>query len=64
MPYIVYGHVRGLVSQHRTHRGAIKALSADVRGCKSLGGGAYSDAQVYQWTDRYGWYRLVEDVSE
>lgn len=45
--YIVYGSVRGLVSEHRTQSGAQESLAGDQRGCKSQGG--YSDARVYQW---------------
>lgn len=45
--YIVYGSVRGMVSKHRTAAGAERSLAADRRGCRSLGGGAYSDARVY-----------------
>jgi hypothetical protein len=44
-PYIVYGKVRGLVSEHRSERAAEKSLAKDRRGCSKQGG--YSDAQVY-----------------
>jgi hypothetical protein len=50
--YIVYGSVRGLVSEHRTQSGAEKSLSRDQSGCRSHGG--YSDASVYEWTGD-GW---------
>jgi hypothetical protein len=50
--YIVYGSVRGLVSGHRTQRGAEKSLGRDQSGCRSQGG--YSDASVYEWTSD-GW---------
>lgn len=53
--YIVYGSVRGLVSEHRTLSGAEKSLTRDRNGCASLGGGAYSDASIYQWDDEAGW---------
>ena len=52
--YIVYGSVRGLVSEHRTQSGAERSAAKDRNGCHSLGGGAYSDVSVYQWTAR-GW---------
>ena len=50
--YIVYGSVRGLVSEHRTQSGAETSLSRDQSGCRSQGG--YSDASVYEWSDG-GW---------
>lgn len=50
--YIVYGFVRGLVSEHRTQIAAEKSLIRDQRGCRSQGG--YSDASVYEWTGE-GW---------
>ena len=49
---IVYGSVRGLVSEHRTVSAAEKSLARDQRGCRSQGG--YSDASVYEWTAE-GW---------
>lgn len=58
--YIVYGSVRGLVGEHRTQRGAERSADKDRRACHSLGGGAYSDAQVYQWVD--GWQAIQESV--
>lgn len=50
--YIVYGSVRGLVSEHRTRSGAERSLSRDQSGCRSQGG--YSDVSLYEWTDE-GW---------
>ncbi len=50
---IVYGSVRGLVSEHRTMSAAEKSLAADQRGCKSQGG--YSDASIYAWDDSNEW---------
>lgn len=50
--YIVYGSVRGLVSEHKYYRAAIAALRRDQSGCKYQGG--YSDAQIYKATI-YGW---------
>lgn len=50
--FIVYGSVRGLVSEHRTQIAAEKSLSRDQSGCRSQGG--YSDASVYEWTGE-GW---------
>lgn len=47
--FIVCGSVRGLVSEHRTIKGAIRSLLRDGRGCKAQGG--YSDALVYAWDD-------------
>jgi hypothetical protein len=49
---IVYGSVRGLVSEHRTESGAMASLARDERGCRSQGG--YSDARIYHWTNN-GW---------
>lgn len=43
--YIVYGAVRGLVSEHRDAMAAQRALISDQRGCREQGG--YSDANVY-----------------
>jgi hypothetical protein len=56
-PYIVYGSVRGLVSEHRTQDAAAKSLARDQRACRKLSSGltrSYSDASVYEWTDE-GW---------
>lgn len=53
-PYIVYGYVRGLVSEHSTTMAAQRSLIHDQRSCRSLGGGAYSDATVMMWTTE-GW---------
>jgi hypothetical protein len=50
---IVYGSVRGLVSEHRTISAASKSLERDQRGCRGQGG--YSDAHVYEWSDADGW---------
>jgi len=50
--YIVYGSVRGLVSQHRTLRAARAALARDAAGSARQGG--YSDATVFVWaSDRW-----------
>lgn len=46
--YIVYGSVRGLVSEHRTQSAAERSLARDQSGCRSQGG--YSDASVYAWS--------------
>lgn len=54
-PYIVYGSVRGLVSEHRLLSAARRSAEKDGRDCSSLGGGAYSDAAVYCWDDEDGW---------
>jgi hypothetical protein len=61
--YIVYGSVRGLVSEHRTQSGAERSAAKDRNGCSSLGGGAYSDVSVYQWTDG-GWEVCEEAYAE
>ena len=49
MPVIVYGSVRGMISEHRTVQAARKRLDKDQRDCRRLGGGAYSDANIYVW---------------
>ena len=55
-PYVVYGEVRGLVSEHRLLRTAQQSLQRDQDACRSLPGGtAYSDAYVYCWDDEDGW---------
>lgn len=45
---IVYGSVRGIISQHRLASAATRSLSRDQAGCRSQGG--YSDAAVYRIT--------------
>lgn len=59
-PFVVYGSVRGLVSEHRTLSGANRSLRRDEAGCVSQGG--YSDANVYEWTAMQKW--SVVDQSE
>lgn len=54
LPYVVYGSVRGLVSEHRSLAAAQRSAEKDRRDCGSLGGGAYSDVSIYGWTDT-GW---------
>ncbi len=55
-PYIVYGEVRGLGSEHRLLRAAQQSRERDRDDCGSLpGGNAYSDAYVYCWDDEDGW---------
>ena len=62
--FVVYGEVRGLVSEHRTLAGAKKSLARDREGCKSQGG--YSDARIYEAklgkykTVRSEWFEQVE----
>ena len=51
-PLIVYGSVRGLVSEHRSQRAAEASLRADQQGCRMQRG--YSDARIYGWTND-GW---------
>lgn len=52
-PVIVYGSVRGLISEHKTVTGAEASLRKDQKGCRSQGG--YSDARVYEWSESEGW---------
>lgn len=56
--YVVYGAVRGRVSQHRVLWAARASMQADQHGCRAAGG--YSDASVYCWDAATGW---VEDVD-
>lgn len=58
-PVIVYGSVRGIVSEHRNAHAAAKSLRADQRGCKSQGG--YSDARIYVWEESEGWVAIETD---
>jgi len=51
-PFIVYGSVRGLVSEHRLLRAA---QSAARKEWASFSEPYYSDAQVYCWDDEDGW---------
>lgn len=46
-PVLVYGQVRGVVSNHRQVDAAMRSLIRDRRVCRNLGSGAYSDAAVY-----------------
>lgn len=50
---IVYGSVRGLVSEHRLASSAVRSLASDQRGCRAHGG--YSDAAVYCIADDAAW---------
>lgn len=59
-PIIVYGDVRGLVSEHRTLRAAQRSLKRDKEGCRRQRG--YSDADIYQWVDGR-WKRVDFDPS-
>jgi len=45
--YAVAGNVRGTISKHLKLGAAVRAMARDRRACKSLGGGAYSDVQVW-----------------
>lgn len=58
-PIIVYGSVRGLVSEHHKAHAAAKSLHADQGGCKSQGG--YSDARIYIWEESEGWVEIGAD---
>ena len=44
--YAVVGPVRGEISRHLKLSAAVRAMYSDRRGCKSLGGGSYSDVRV------------------
>lgn len=46
--YTVQGSVRGEISRHRTLDRAIASRAKDHRDCASLGGGSYSDAEIYE----------------
>lgn len=46
-PYIVYGPIRGLVSEHKSATQAQRSLERDQRGAKKQGG--FSDAAVFIW---------------
>ena len=56
-PYIVYGSVRGLVSEHRSLKAASRSMAHDQSGCESQGG--YSDASVWEQTAD-GWSVVVD----
>ena len=45
--YVVNGAVRGEISRHIKLSAAVRAMARDHRACKGLGGGAYSDARVF-----------------
>lgn len=61
--YIVYGPVRGLVSEHRTQSGAERSADKDRRGCSNLpGGNSYSDVSVYRYDTDNGW-ECIEESS-
>jgi hypothetical protein len=50
--FLVRGSVRGKVSSnHRTLSGAVRSMLRDRRSCGRLGGGSYSDAEVYAQID-------------
>jgi len=59
-PYIVYGSVRGLVSEHRSERAARRSLAHDQTGCESHGG--YSDASVWEQTAD-GWATTLSEAD-
>jgi len=59
-PFIVYGPVRGIVSEHRSERAAFASLHRDRQGCHQQRG--YSDAAVYMAHDGE-WIRCA-DFSE
>lgn len=58
--HIVYGEVRGLISEHRTAIGAQKSSQYDARICRNLGAGAFSDAYAFTFTTE-GW--LLDDCQ-
>jgi len=45
--YVVKGKVRGEISRHLKLSAAVRAMARDHRICNELGGGAYSDARVF-----------------
>ena len=55
--YIVYGSVRGMVSEHRFEKAAFAALRRDGDACAKQGG--YSDAAVYMAHDGE-WVQCVD----
>lgn len=56
LPFIAYGPVRGLISEHRTLEGARKSVQRDHYACRKLAGGnAYSDASAFQFDTSKGW---------
>jgi len=57
LPIIVYGQIRGLVSQHRSMKAAFKNMYNDDHGCKKQVG--YSDTRVYEFKNDE-WF-AVED---
>lgn len=55
-PFIAYGPVRGLISEHHTQQGAERSVERDHRTCRALpGGNSYSDASVFQYDESKGW---------
>jgi hypothetical protein len=57
--YERHGEINGTCDHyHRTLAGAVECLRRNQRACHALGGGAYSDAEVYEITD--GVRRLVQ----
>lgn len=59
--YIVYGSVRGLISEHRVQSAAVRRADKDRKDCRGLGGGAYSDACVYRW--QAGEWTMIEEAE-
>lgn len=45
--YKVRGSVRGTIYDGRSETAALRAIAKDRRDCRNLGGGAYSDVQLY-----------------
>jgi hypothetical protein len=65
MPYIVFGDVRGLVSEHRVLMAARQSRRHDHAACASLpSGNSYSDCKVYFWTDEGSWCPDVTDEGD
>jgi len=60
-PFIVYGGIRGLISEHRTQSGAERSAESDNRECHRSGSRIFSDVSVYQWSVSHGWIMLQED---
>lgn len=61
--YIVYGSVRGLISEHRSVDAAHKSCKRDHGTCSRYSAGSYSDAGVYEFTNGE-WNPVYEDSED
>jgi hypothetical protein len=50
--YVVKGKVRGEISKHLKLSAAVRSMARDHRICRNMGGGAYSDARVFDLKTR------------